>query len=198
MWTGEWFGFDVGAGPDGHVVVREVNAQGPAAGKGLRRGDVITAVGGRPTATIYDFRLAEAVLAKGEAAKLQLARGDGAGVDVEIPSRGFSIGSLARERFGFVARDATAEDAQRLGVAPDGGIVLTEIVPQGPAERVRLRASDVVTALGSERIRNLDDLATVLEMIHPGDGVAMRVQRVVTDRFGATGVREAQATLVAE
>jgi len=198
VWTGEWFGFDVDAGPDGRVVVREVSAQGPAAERGLRRGDVITSIGGRPTDTIYDFRLAEAVLSKGAPAKLQLARGDGVGVDVEIPSRGFSIGGLSRERFGFVARDATAEDVQRLGVAPDGGIVVTEIVPQGPAERVRLRTADVVKALGSERIRNLDDLATFLEMIHPGDGVELRIQRVVTDRFGATGVREAQATLVAE
>ncbi len=197
-WTGEWFGFDVDAGPNGRVVVRDVGAQGPAADKGLRRGDVITSVGGRPTPTMYDFRLAEAALAKGEAEKLQVARGEGDGVDLEIPSKGFAAGSLSRERFGFVARDATAEDAQRLGIGPDGGVVVTEIVPQGPAERIRLRAADVVTALGSERIRNLDDLATFLEMVHPGDGVGLRIQRVVTDRFGATGVREAQATLVAE
>jgi len=197
-WTGEWFGFDVEPGPAGRVQVREVHATGPAAEKGLRRGDLVTAVGGRPTPTVYDFRLAEAGLAKGEATRLRVERGEGQTLDVDVPSRPFSIATLMRERLGFVARDATAEDAPKLGVSPDGGIVVTEVVPQGPAERIRVKALDVVMALGRERVRNLDDLAVVLEMVHAGDGIEVRIQRVVRDAFGNAGTRVGSATLVAE
>ncbi len=198
VWTGEWFGFDVEAGPKGRVLVRDVNATGPAAEVGLRHGDVIAAVNGRSIATLFDFRLAEAGLGKGEKAALRLERGEGQTIEIAVPSRAFSVSTFVRERLGFVARDATAEDAPRLGVSPDGGIVVTEVVPRGPAERNKMKANDVIVALGSERVRNLDDLATFLEMVHAGDGVSVRVQRVVRDAFG-NGVRKiGEATLVAE
>ena len=75
---------------------------------------------------------------------------------------------------------------------------MTEVVPRGPAERIRMRANDVVTQLGRERVRNLDDLANFLELLHPGDGVEVRIQRVVRDRFGNVGTRDGTATLVSE
>ena len=198
VWTGEWLGFDVETGPRSRVLVREVNAAGPAAEKGLRRGDLITAVNGLATPTVYDFRLAEAGVGKGEHARLRVERGEGQALDVDVESRAFSVASLVRERLGFVARDATAEDAPKLGVSPEGGIVVTEVVPKGPAERNGVRAADVVMALGRERIHNLDDLAAFLEMVHAGDGIDLHIQRVVQDRFGNVGTREGKATLVAE
>ena len=198
VWTGEWFGFDVEPGPTGRVLVRDVNTTGPAAEVGLRRGDAIVALNGRPTATIYDYRLAEAGLVKTETALLRIERAEGRTLEVAVPSRAFSVATFVRERLGFVARDATADDAPKLGVSPDGGIVVTEVVPRGPAERIKMRASDVIVALGRERVRNLDDLATFLEMVHAGDGVDLRIQRVVRDQFGGVGTRAGQATLVAE
>ena len=86
---------------------------------GLRRGDTIVAINGRPTSTTYEFRLAEARLGRGEAARIKVERAEGEIVEIEVPSRAFSVAGWVRERMGFVARDATGEDAPKLGVSPD-------------------------------------------------------------------------------
>ena len=100
------------------------------------------------------------------------------------------VGALAKTRLGFAARDAAAGDLPTLGVAPQGGVVITEVEEGGPADRVRLKAGDVLVGLGKDRVRTMDDLVDVLEMLRPGDVLELRVLRVGTDRVGRTGLRE--------
>ncbi len=194
--TGEWLGFEVEAAPDGAPLVREVFGQGPASEAGLRKGDRILAVAGRAASTLFDYRLAEAAVERGATARLRVQRGD-AERDVEVRSAPMPVADLSRDRLGFEARDLTSEDARTVGAGPDGGVIVTAVVPEGPADRIRLRKLDVITALGDRRIRNLDDLVEVLELVGRGDAVSLRVQRVVQDGLGNLRLREAAATIVA-
>jgi serine protease Do len=190
--TGEWSGFELERGPDGAPVVGAVYALGPAAGAGLRRGDRILKVGDRDVATLFDYRVAE--IESGRELELRLER-QGATTEVRIPLRALAVGEIARARLGFEARDPSAEERQALGILPDGGVVITAIVPDGPGARVNLEPRDVVTALGPFRVRNLEDLVTVLELVRPGDSVNLRVQRAYRDARGQRGIRQLEGKI---
>jgi len=194
--TGEWLGFEVEADRDGTPLVREVFGQGPASEAGLRKGDRILAVAGRAAPTLFDYRLAEAAVERGASARLRVRRGDDER-DVEIRSAPMPVATLSRDRLGFEARDLSSEDARTVGAGPDAGVLVTSVVEGGPADRIRLKKLDVITALGDRRIRSLDDLIEVLELVGKGDAVSLRVQRVVTDAVGNLRLREAAATIVA-
>ena len=60
----------------GGVIITGVLQNGPAAQAGLRPGDVITQVAGRPVATVWQLLGAVAALKPGEPAKVTIARGD--------------------------------------------------------------------------------------------------------------------------
>ena len=198
--SGEWTGFDVDANKSGSPVVREVYATGPAGGSGLRTGDRILAIGGRPTPSLFEYRLAEVDVPAGTALRLRVTRGDEGERDVEVPLQASSADALAiaKARLGFVARDATAADARTLGLVPGGGVVITEVVPDGPADRVLLRPNDVMTGLSTFKVRSLEDLLFVLEMVQSKDTVAIQVRRLVQNRVGEVGIKSLTGTIVAD
>jgi Do/DeqQ family serine protease len=68
----ESFGLEPGSG----VVITGVLQNGPAAQAGIRPGDVITAVGGKPVATVPQLLSAVAALAPGTASPLDVTRRD--------------------------------------------------------------------------------------------------------------------------
>jgi serine protease Do len=198
--NGEWTGFDLEAGKSGEPLVHEVYATGPAHDAGLRVGDRIVTVSGRLTPTLFDYRLAELAVPAGETLSLRVAHDGEKEREVAMRMNAVTEDALgvAKARLGFSVRDATAADAQTLGVAAQGGVVITEIVPGGPAERVRLRVNDVVMALGTSRTGTIDDLLVVLAMVRAGDAVVLNVRRIVTDRFGDVAARDLTGKLVAD
>jgi S1-C subfamily serine protease len=75
-----WLGVvcsDPGTGSDGGPVVTTVFAGGPAAGAGVRPGDVVTAVDGFPVATIAELQARLYPLAPGASVRLDLQRASG-------------------------------------------------------------------------------------------------------------------------
>jgi S1-C subfamily serine protease len=193
--TGEWSGFELERGPEGTPIVGAVYSLGPAAGAGLQRGDRILSVGGHQVPTTFDYRLAEVEASR--ELRLHVAR-DGGTADVVVPLKTLPVGEIAKARLGFEARDPTPEDRRALGILADGGVVIAAVNPNGPASRVNLEPRDVVTALGSFRVRNLDDLVTVLELVRPGDSVTLRVQRVVKDARGNLGLRQLEGKIASD
>jgi serine protease Do len=197
--SGEWTGFDVDANKSGSPVVREVYATGPASGTGLEAGDRILAVDGRATPSLFEYRLAEVDAPAGGVLRLRVRRGDGER-DVEVPltARTADALSIAKARLGFAARDAVPSDVRSLGVGPGGGVVISEVARDGPAARVLLRPNDVLTALGTFKVRSVEDLLFVLEMIQSKDTLKLQVRRLVQNRFGEVGIQTLNGTIVAD
>jgi serine protease Do len=194
--TGDGLGFDLAPGTAEEPVVREVSEDGPARAAGLRRGDRVVSLNGTETRTLFDYRLAEVGLPPRATARLRLVR-EGRPLDVELAFAPMPTTALAEKRLGFSAREVEPGDVRTLGATPVGGVVVTEVVPGGPADRIGLARGDLVTVLAKQRIRTLEDLSALLEMVEPGDAVDVRIQRAVRDRSGDPVLREAMATLLA-
>lgn len=89
---------------------------------------------------------------------------------------GFAIHPLSVE-LGLRVVETTEQLRKSLGVEADRGVLLTEVRPQGPADRAGLRAGDVVTRVAGEPVGNGTDVLDALEEHHPGDEIPVEYVR---------------------
>ncbi len=88
-----------------------------------------------------------------------------------------TAGNTARPWLGLVARNPRREDTAALAL---NGLRVTEVTPGGPAAHAGVHAGrpgDTIVASGDREIHTVEDLGAVLEPLHPGDTLSLRVVR---------------------
>lgn len=114
----------------------------------------------------------------------------GIGFAVPIPAVRRTVPHLIETgkplRLGMGVRLADPRQLARSGVRVDG-VVIREVLSDTPAEKAGLRGlsigprglrlGDVIVAADDQRVRDFDDLYTVLDGHEPGDEVRLKVQR---------------------
>jgi Do/DeqQ family serine protease len=125
------------------------------------------------------------------------ARGDLVGINTAVLNRayggpegiGFAIpvnlvrgvmqqilahGHVVRGWLGFVPQDLTDEQAAQLGMDSGGGVTVVTIYGDSPAYLAGVRPGDLVTELGSDHIRNAQDLVNRVSALPPGSHVKLQ------------------------
>ena len=178
------------------VLVADVVPDSPAARAGLQRGDVITAVDGKPVTDAGHLRNLIAGLAPDTKVKLTaLRKGREEVVDVaigELPEqrRAAAPAREKAERLGLFASDLTSELARQLGLPPaTQGVVVTEVEPGSLAAEAGLRPGDVIVELNRQPVRSVRELARVVQERGAKDLVMVVNRRggtayVVIERIG--------------
>jgi serine protease Do len=100
-------------------------------------------------------------------------------------------GHVVRSWLGAESQPLTAELARAFHAPFAGGLVLTEIVPGGPAARAGLTRGAIVLALDGLPLRTAADLEAALSRLAPGHSVTLEVWRDAR-------LASVQATLVQE
>ena len=85
-------------------------------------------------------------------------------------------GEATQPYLGVTLSDLNPETARRFDAAESGALV-AEVEPGGPADEAGLEDGDLVTALGSEEVKNSGDLLSALRRYRPGDTVEATVVR---------------------
>jgi serine protease Do len=165
---------------DGSVVA--VVQEGPAKSAGVRMGDVVVAVDGRPIRDTGDLmerialrqpgdRVALDVIRYGETLRLAVTLG----AFDSAPATPAAASAPARDpvgRLGFAAAEIDPALASRLGLRPDArGVIITRVEPAGPAPR-SLEGLRVDRVNGRE-IQTAEDLAGAASGLRPGDVVSI-------------------------
>jgi serine protease Do len=178
---GDWIGIEEEArAEDGAPVVRFVFPKGPAVPAGLKVGDVITGVNGRPTPALYDYRLELAGAPAGSTVLLAVVRqGRPLPTAVKVPLEPVPTPELSRRHLGIGYADVDESVQREIHIPLDSGVLVTELRPGGPADKIRVRVGDLIVALGSKKIRNSDEMLLFLQYVQPGDAVDIRVRRPV-------------------
>ena len=170
------------------LLVSDVAPGGPAARAGLKRGDVIVAIDGKPVADVGHFRNHIASTPPGTKETLTVLR-DGREQTLEvavaeIPERSIvatSAPATRSEAPGLEVVDITPEMARRLGLPPGvQGAVVVRVQPGGAAAEAGLRPGDVVQELNRRPVRSAKDFMQALSESGGQDLVA------VVNRGGTT------------
>lgn len=79
---------------------------------------------------------------------------------------------------GIAGRELTAALAVERGLGIREGVLLVEVMAGGPAAQAGLRPGDVITALDSQPVRDVDDIGAYLDRAkRAGDSIRITVQR---------------------
>ncbi len=147
------------AGAEG-ARVAEVQAASPAAKAGVRAGDVVTALNGRPVRGAAELRARLGVVPVGETVELRVRRGNGtenlkARIG-EVESAGAPGGQTIPELPG--AAFAGAQSGRTRAV------IVTAVEAGSPAFQHGLRAGDVVLGVNQRRVTSVQELAKLLKV----------------------------------
>jgi serine protease Do len=154
----------------GGVVVTQVYDGGPADQAGIRKGDVILAVGGQPANDLESFRFRVATARLGDRARVELWRkGRTKTVTLplvqapETPPRNETLLGGRQPLAGAVVVNlspALAEEIDRPGAWE--GVIVLKIRRGSLAHRLGVRAGDIVVAVNRTEVKRVRDLQAAL------------------------------------
>lgn len=91
-------------------------------------------------------------------------------------------GRAVHPYLGVSLADLTPEAAQQFGISVESGAIVANVESGGPADSAGIQAKDVITALGSTKIKDSGDLIAALRSYKPGDTVTLTVDRNGNER----------------
>jgi Do/DeqQ family serine protease len=151
------------------ALVNDVQADGPAAAAGIRRGDVILAVNGVAVASSNDLRNQVSSLAPGSSADVSLIR-DGRKQSLTVKlgevetqmTRDDSSGRGEAGGLGIRVTPMTPELASRLEVpASTDGLVVDQVDPNGVAAAAGIQPGDIIRQIDGKPVKSPSDLRDV-------------------------------------
>jgi len=157
------------------ALVARVEEGTPAERAGIRSGDVVIAVNGRPVSSSRDLRNAIGLMRTGTKVELTILR-DGKEETVTAVLDE-SQESPDRVRASRVPAGAELEEL-RPGMSGYGrveGVAVRRVAPGSPAARIGLRSGDVILAVNREAVKSVAELQRAIEKAGPV--VALRVYR---------------------
>jgi M6 family metalloprotease-like protein len=168
----------------GRLVVEEVQPESPAAGAGVKTGDVVTRVAGQEVKTVEAFREWLQARGPGEAVKLSLLRADKP-VEVAATLTATSRPMSLSPRRVYLGLD--------LGEAKEGeGVRIERVAADSPAATAGLKTGDRIVKVDGTELTRASRLADVLAEKKVGDILAFAVRRdgkevVLKATLGADG-----------
>ena len=165
--------------PDAHgAVVSAVDPAGPAAHAGLRPGDVILHVNGRPVNRSIELAQQIGDLKPGSRATLDVWRdGTSRPVAIEVAelqeahAANATDSSAQQGKLGVAVRALTPEE--RAEIATSSGVLVEGVT--GAAARAGIRPGDVLLQFNGSPVSSVEDLRALVD--HAGKKAALLVQR---------------------
>jgi serine protease Do len=174
------------------VLVGNVMKDSPAEKGGLKTGDVIQEFNGLKIANVRQLQREVAQSPVNASVKVKAMRekqplsltivlGEQPSEVAAEPSG--PPAESAADRFGFSVQDLTRELREQLKLTDASGIVVSGVEEGGPAEKMGVRAGDLITGVNREPVRNVADFSRILGQMPRGGSLLLLVQRDGGSRF---------------
>ena len=178
------------AGVKEGVFVLQVTPGGPSEKAGMKEGDVITAINGKPvvdgnqlvgtvTATPLGSSLNVTVERDGKRHDLKVVVADLAQIFPEQYGSGREepgkSGEPTNVKFGMQIQSLTEQQAERLGIKQKGGAQVVGVEPGSFADDIGLLAGDVIVSVNRQPVNTSEDVTKFSSSLKPGDAVQFRV-----------------------
>jgi serine protease Do len=86
-------------------------------------------------------------------------------------------GHVHRGQIGIYAKTITQPLASAFKLEPEKGVLVDDVIPQGPADKAGVQVGDVVLSLDGKELHNIRDLALQLYQYAIGDSVQLQIVR---------------------
>jgi regulator of sigma E protease len=146
-------------------IAGRVAENGPAAKAGLRSGDAVLSIDGRPVKYWEDVDRAVAA-SEGRALEMVVKRGEATQTFVVTPQRTTTQDPILRE----------SKEVLDVGVGPQSVPQISSVNPGSPAEKAGLQPGDVVLAIGGKRVFTAEDLVQAIRS-RPGQATPIEIER---------------------
>jgi serine protease Do len=95
----------------------------------------------------------------------------------EVMQELIETGHLTRGYLGVALQPVDADIATAVGLEKPQGVLVSEVLPDSPAEKAGLRSGDVILELDQSSIEGLGSLRSSIALMKPGQKVTMKVLR---------------------
>jgi serine protease Do len=180
------------AGVSEGVFVTSVEPGGPAEKAGLKDGDVIVSINGKPVRDGNDLVTVVVATPIGTTVNLGVVR-DGKRADYKVvvgdiaqifPGRygnGSQPGEVKPEttsaKFGMSIQGLTDQKRQTLGIKQSGGILIVSVDPNSFSDEIGLAPDDVVLSINRQDVNSRADVERIESTLKAGAAVQFRVLR---------------------
>jgi serine protease Do len=180
------------AGVNEGVFVQSVEPGGPSDKAGLRDGDIIVAMNGKPVkdggdlvntvvATPVGNTVNVAVVRDGKRDNFKVVVGDMSQI---FPGQFGPADETTKNNqqsatvsFGMSIMPLTDPQRTNLGLKEKGGLQVVEVEPNSFAEDTGLVQGDILMSINGKALNSTDDVKKIQATLKPGDAVAFRVMR---------------------
>ena len=177
------------------IFVQSVEPNGPADKAGVKEGDVITSINGKPVSqgqelidrvadTAVGENLNVSVLRNGKSQNLRIVVGDRGKVFANRlggSARGDQAGpseGATQAKFGLSIQNLNNANRDNLGYKGATGVLVTQVEPGSFAEDIGLTQNDIITEINRQPVNSVDDVKRIQNTLKTGDAVAFRVMRM--------------------
>ena len=173
------------------ALVADVVKSGPADKAGIKPGDVVVALNGKPVTDSNQLTRDVGAIPPNQNVKLEVMRdGKARQVEVKLAERPDEKEPTGRsgaqsedsdkssgDLLGVRVKDLTPELAQRARVDPGTkGVVITDVAPDSPASQSGLDPGDVILEINRQPIGSVADYKKIVSKLKKGETALLRVR----------------------
>jgi serine protease Do len=172
------------------ALIADVVPKSPAAEAGLKPGDVVVALNGKPVNDPNQFQRDVGTIQPGQVAKVDVIRDSKTRTfevklkerpeDSDISDRSPTQNSQEKtpgDLLGVRVQDLTPELKQRARVDDQTkGVVVTDVAPDSPAATAGLEPGDVITEVNRQEVTSVDQYKKAIARLKKGGTALLRVK----------------------
>ena len=144
------------------ALISDVVEGDPAEKAGLRAGDVITEINGKPVNNSHDLLLMIAALRVGENVKVRVIRdGQEKTFQISIAERTekteMASAKISGEAFGMTVQEITPEIAGQLGLPVKKGLIVVDVQQGSLADEVGIQPQDIILQVNRKKVATMKE-----------------------------------------
>jgi serine protease Do len=186
------------------ALVQQVVPRAPAAKAGVKDGDVVVALNGKPIRSSSELTRSVAVIPPGGKAQLTILRGgERKEITVAVVQRpdeealargetepGEGEGEAPAQarapketKLGLKLAELTPERARQLGIEGTAGVLVSDVSADGPAARAGIQRGDVILEVNRQPVGRPSQVVDLVRKMRAGQVAMLRLQRGKTATF---------------